>query len=158
MGIGDFGVGAGGKAYTYSTSEFLANFSWKSLNLDEGGNTEFTDQLNVVLQFSLGGTSYSYWIQDVAFMDSATGELQFENNIWNFSTPSSCLLNSAVTGNGSIYTYQSCQYYAESAVTQPGHDQFMPSPGDFSLLVRSYFSGGGLPGGRVRVLGRGDLL
>jgi hypothetical protein len=144
MGIGDFGIGASGNAYTYSTSQFLGNFSWQSLNLDLSGNTQFTDQLNVVLQFVQNGITYAYWIQDVAFMDSSTGELTFENNIWNFT--SSCLDNSAVQGNGTVYSYSGCQgYYAVGATTQPGADEFMPSPGDFGLLVRANETVGGLP-------------
>ena len=146
MGIGDFGVGAGGQPYTYNTTGFLGNFSWDSLAIANGSDTEFTDQLNVVLQFVQGSTTYAYWIQDVAFMDSQTGELDFEDNIWNFSVPGFCLSNSAVSGNGTVHLIAGCEgYYAVAATTQPGADEIMPSPGDFSLLVRSYLSSGGLP-------------
>ena len=144
MGIGDFGIGAGGNPYTYSTSEFLGNFSWQTLNLQESGNTQFTDQLNVVLQFVQNGITYAYWIQDVAFMDSSTNELTFENNIWNFT--SNCMDNTAVQGNGTVNVYSGCQgYYAVGASSQPGADEFMPNPGDFGLLVRAYQTVGGLP-------------
>lgn len=144
MGVGDFGVGAGGTPYTYSTSEFLGNFSWQSLNLQQSGNTYFSDQLNVVLQFVQDGIIYAYWIQDVAIMNTATNELTFENNIWNFT--SSCFDNTGVIGNGTVTPYSGCQgYYAASASTQPGADRFMPNPGDFGLLVRSYENGQGLP-------------
>jgi hypothetical protein len=147
MGIGDFGVGQSGHPYTYNTTEFLGNFSWKTLTIDDSGNTEFTDQLNVVLQFTQGATTYAYWIQDVAFMDSSTGDLGFENNIWNFSSPSYCLSNSDLSGNGTVYPVSGCEgYYAVSPTTQPGGSLTMPSPGDFSLLVRSYTAAGGLPG------------
>jgi hypothetical protein len=146
MGIGDFGVGESGRPYTYNTSEFVGNFSWQSLHLLNGSDSEFTDQLNVVLQFAQGGTTYAYWIQDVAFMNSTSGDLQFENNIWNFTTSQYCLSSSAVQGNGSVYSISGCEgYYAVEAVTQPGANQLMPSPGDFSLVVRSYRSAGGLP-------------
>jgi hypothetical protein len=146
MGIGDFGVGAGGHPYTYSTSQFIGNFSWQSLNLKNGSDHQFSDQLNVVLQFKQGGVTYAYWIQDVAFMDSSTGALQFENNIWNFTTVGFCLSSSAVNGNGSVYPLSGCEgYYAVGASSQPGAFEDMPSPGDFSLLVRSYLSGGGAP-------------
>ncbi len=146
MGIGDFGVGEGGRPYTYNTTEFLGNFSWQSLSMDNSGNSYFSDQLNVVLQFVQSGVTYAYWIQDVAFMDSATGELTFENNIWNFTTNSYCLSNSAVSGNGTVYSISGCEgYYAVGASSQPGADEFMPSPGDFSMLVRSYATGTGLP-------------
>ena len=147
MGIGDFGVGAAGSSYAYSTSEFLGNFSWTSLNLDNAGQTSFTDQLNVVLQFVQGGTTYAYWIQDVAFMDSSTNLLYFENNIWNFSSSSFCLSSSDVTGNGTVNPISGCEgYYAVYASTSlPGAEITAPSPGDFGLLVRSYRSPTGLP-------------
>ena len=144
MGIGDFGVGADGNPYEYNTTEFLGNFSWQSLNFDEDGTTTFTNQLNVVLQFVQDGVTYAYWIQDVAFMDSASGDLTFENNIWNFT--STCMDNTAVEGNGTVYPYSGCQgYYAEGATTQPGASLTMPSPGDFALLVRSYETASGQP-------------
>lgn len=145
MGIADFGIGYDGNPYTYSTTEFLGNFSWQKLNLDSSGGTEFSDQLNVVLQFVRGTTTYAYWIQDVAFMDSSTGAVQFENNIWNFTAPGQCLSSSSVKGNGSVQVYDGCGYYVTGASSQPGAMRTMPSPGNFQLLVRSYLSAGGLP-------------
>jgi len=146
MGIGDFGVGAGGQPYSYSTSEFLGNFSWKSLSIGSSGSTSFTDQLNVVLQFVDNGVTYAYWIQDVAFMDSATDQLTYENNIWNFSSTSGCLSSGGVSGNGSVFAYSGCMgYYAVDATTQPGADLTMSTPGDFALLVRSYENAHGVP-------------
>jgi hypothetical protein len=146
MGIGDFGVGQGGNPYTYSTSEFLGNFSWQNMNIQESGDTYFSDQLNVVLQFVQSGVTYAYWIQDVAFMDSSSKNLQFENNIWNMTTSSSCLDNTAVTGNGTVYPISGCVgYYAVGATTQPGANENMPTPGDFGVLVKSYMSGSGTP-------------
>ncbi len=147
MGIGDFGVGADDQPYTYNTTEFLGNFSWQHLNLNGGSGTSFTDQLNVVLQFVRDGTTYAYWIQDVAFMDSSDNDLGFENNIWNFSSSSACLDNSGVQGNGTVYEYSGCEgYYAVSpASSLPGASLLMPNPGDFGLLVRSYVTSAGLP-------------
>ncbi len=146
MGIGDFGIGAGGNPYSYNTTEFLGNFSWQQLSFDGSAGTSFTDQLNVVLQFVQDGVTYAYWIQDVAFMDSATNELTYENNIWNFSSTSACLSSSAVEGNGTVYPYSGCVgYYATGTNGQPGSDLVMPNPGDFGLLVRSYETGAGLP-------------
>ena len=147
MGIGDFGVDAEGHAYEYNTSAFLGNFSWQSLAISGANGTSFTVQLNVVLQFVHGGTTYAYWIQDVAFMDTDSRALTFENNIWNFSSPSGCLDASGVRGNGSVNAYEGCVgFYATLATDQPGASLDMPSPGDFGLLVRSYETAGGYPG------------
>src|SRR5271157_1185258 len=139
MGIGDFGIGTGGNPYSYNTTEFLGNFSWQTLQFQNGGDTSFSVQLNVVLQFVQSGVTYAYWIQDVAFMDSANNALSFEDNIWNFT--STCLDRSAVVGNGTVYPYSGCEgYYAVSATVQPGANVLMPNPGDFGLLVRSYWN------------------
>ena len=146
MGIADFGVGHLGNSYTYETSEFLGNFTWTRVNIQGAQGTRFTDQLNVVLQFVQNGITYAYWIQDVAGLDSSNGLLSFENNIWNLSSSSGCLSSSGVSGNGTVYPYSGCQgYYAEGANSQPGAIEYMPSPGDFQLLARSYVSTGGLP-------------
>ncbi len=144
MGIGDFGIGADGTPYTYNTTEFLGNFSWTHLSFSGSQGTSFTDQLNVVLQFVQDGVTYAYWIQDVAFMDSADNSLGFENNIWNFTTSASCLDDTGVSGNGTVYPYSGCEgYYAVSPdPSLPGASLTMPNPGDFGLLVRSYLAGG----------------
>ena len=137
MGIADFGVGANGQPYEYNSTEFLGNFSYRSLDLEADSNYQYSDQLNVVLEFVQNGHNYAYWIQDVAIVDSSTMEIGFEDNIWNFTT--SCLNNTGVSGNGTVYPYSGCEgYYAVSATTQPGAYRTLPSPGDYGLLVRSY--------------------
>jgi hypothetical protein len=154
MGIGDFGIGHGGSAYTYNTTEFLGNFSWNSVYFYGGTSPDISVQLNVVLSFIQSGVTYAYWIQDVAFL--VTGppgfapELSFENNIWNLTVANHCLSNSAVSGaNGTVYPVpggSSCEgYYAASSTNQPGAYRQMPSPGDLSLLVRSYYAPNGTP-------------
>lgn len=148
MGVADFGVGASDQPYTYNTSQFLANFSWQSLNFRGNTSTEFTVQLNVVLVFTDSGSTYVYWVQDVAWVESSSATVTFEDNIWNFSTTSGCLSNSSVQGNGTVWAYHppSCEgYYAVSATVQPGAERTMPTPGDFSLLLRSYRAAGGVP-------------
>jgi len=148
MGIADFGVGADDAAYRYNSSEFLANFSWEGLNFRDSSGPQFTVQLNVVLVFSVNTTDYVYWVQDVAWFDSASLTLSFEDNIWNFSTLNGCLSNSAVSGNGTVRPYDppSCEgYYAASSTDQPGADRTMSTPGNFSLLLRSYRDASGTP-------------
>jgi hypothetical protein len=148
MGMADFGVGHGGFSYAYNSSEFLANFTWKGLNFHgSGGNpvgdTSFSIQLNVVLEFTDAGSSYSYWIQDVAFLNSTTLGIAFVDNVWNLSASGSCLGSTSVVGNGSVDT-ASC-YYAYQPFIQPGAFRIMPNLGRFSLMVRSYRVGSGPP-------------
>jgi hypothetical protein len=147
MGIGDFGVSSTGVAYTYGTSAFLGTFYWSSENIGGSGNA-FTIQLNVVLKFVQGGQTYAYWIQDVAepTNNGANGlEMSFIDNIWNFS--GSWAMNSAtLTGNGTINTYGSYNYYEVGASSSlPGATSTLSAPNYFQLLVRSYRATTGQP-------------
>lgn len=141
MGIADFGI-SGSSAYSYSTSEWLGNYSW-SQNCASGCNGgTFTVQLNVVLSFVQGGTTYSFWIQDVAQPTTATGsslKMEMLDNVWNFS--SSSLAKSGITGNGTTTTDGSDYYYYDVA-SGTGSGATLTAPGHFYLEVRTFMSGG----------------
>jgi thermopsin len=153
MGIADFGVGVDDEPYRYETTAFLGNFSWQGLNFRAtsgapSSDTNISIQLNAVLVFTVGDQNYSYWVQDVAFVNTATLEVFFEDNVWNLTTSAECLADSAVSGNGTvlIFEHDSCVgYYAYNAEYQAGNDRIMGEPGSFSLLLRSYGAADGAP-------------
>lgn len=153
MGVADFGVGADGAGYRYNTTAFLGNFSWQDLSFQATSvypptQTAVSVQLNVVLVFEVDGTNYSYWVQDVAFFNTTTLYVEFEDNVWNLSSSAECLANSAVSGNGTVLLFKagSCiGYYAYPAQFQAGNDRQMSRPGSFSLLLRSYRATDGAP-------------
>lgn len=103
----------GPQGYTYYSNTFLATTSWTNLSFQNlttvgngSGDPVILDQLNTVLNFTAGGTSYAYWIQDMASIDTGTNAswtpwfsyycgtasgppntypILFLDNIWNFT-------------------------------------------------------------------------
>jgi len=127
MGITDY-ADTGTGTTSYETGSFLANATWTSSFGTQGPNisvgAQMTFQLNVNLAFSANGHWFDYWVQDVAFVDTSHGRdsvLDFENNIWNFSSPAFCLSTSDVEGNGTVYAAggNPCEgYYADLVNTR----------------------------------------
>ena len=131
MGIADFGVDHNGNGHRYTTDAFFGQTSIHDLSVDLGGSTQLTIQLNVVLEFSVGGASYQYWIQDVAWVDTSVNQSSFENNIWNFTSNASGLDSNSVSGNGSVY---SGVFYAVYS-TGPGTGAILTYPANIGLLA-----------------------
>jgi Thermopsin len=87
MGIADYGS-ANGKAYTYTTTEFVSWANFTSLKIGSSGKGSMTIQQNLVdyevaVQHNLG----EYWIQNVPIVaqSGSSYKISIENNIWNFS-------------------------------------------------------------------------
>ena len=147
MGIADLGISSTNVAYTYGTSQFLGTYSWTSENY---GGGQFTVQLNVVLQFVNAGTTYAFWIQDVAEpTDDGSNQLtmSYIDNVWSFSSSSFKLTSSEISGNGTVASAGTAgnYYYDVAASSLPGVAATIPAPGSFELLARSYKTSGGLP-------------
>jgi thermopsin len=96
MGIGDFGVrntSGTPTPYVIHSSSWEGSVTFNSgdfFYVDNDGPDTFGVQLNTVLANVTveGDTSDSYWIQDVMFYTPSNGSLEFLDNIWNFSDPS----------------------------------------------------------------------
>jgi thermopsin len=96
MGIGDFGVrNTSGTPvpYVLDSTSWEGSFTFNSGDLfyiDNDGPDVFGVQLNTVLTNVTVGLNRSgvFWTQDVMFYQPSTGYLQFLDNIWNFSNPS----------------------------------------------------------------------
>lgn len=149
MGIADFGVDSNQNPYSYTTSEFLGFVTIGSLSTYSSGAGSYamTIQLNVALQFSHGGSAYQYWIQDVAYLDTSTNALAFEDNIWNFSQSSGGSLASVggLSGNGSVYFDNNNNdyfYYAGASPSLGGANIVLSYPSTFALRVLASTSGG----------------
>jgi thermopsin len=61
-------------------------------------------QLNAMVVFEVSGTTYVYWTQDVATIDSQTMMVSFSNNVWNASDFNTSMYPSSISGNGQVYT------------------------------------------------------
>ncbi len=148
MGIADLGISSSNVAYTYSSTAFLGTFAWNSEAIGSSGS-QFTVQLNVVLKFVSGGTTYSYWIQDVALPTNNGGNslgMSYEDNVWNFSTTGYAMPSTTLTGNGTVANSGGYQWYYDVATGVPGDADTLAAPSEFQLLVTSYLAAGGHPG------------
>ena len=118
MGIADFGVtGTTGTvhAYSYTTPIFQGNVEVSSMLTNDGaGGHYMTFQLNTVLVLSGTTQNFSYWIQDIASIDSSTKVIGWIDNIWNLSSPTAGLATTELTGNGTVNNYAGLNWYADS--------------------------------------------
>jgi hypothetical protein len=100
--------------------------------------------LNANLYLQLGSVVYVYWVQDVAILNSSSGHIVFEDNVWNSSAPGAGLTSSSLQGNGSIATSGSSTYYYDfAAPTLPGNQAILTFPTNVTLEVVAYVTDGG---------------
>ncbi|MGB6443222.1 MAG: thermopsin family protease, partial [Thermoplasmata archaeon] len=106
--------------YILNTTSLLGTFSTSDpeglqvLSPYYGTLQSYGDQLNTVLNNTtiLGTGGYDFWLQNVITYTSSTNTLRFENNIWNFSSPSGIFpSNSILHGLGRV---ESEEVYEES--------------------------------------------
>ena len=117
MGIADFGVTAAAgtvHAYSYGSPVFQGNVRIDSLYEYGGGYHYMTFQLNDVVVFTLAGQNYSYWIQDVASIDTQGKTLGWIDNIWNLSGSTGALSSAELSGNGTVNSVSGTDWYADS--------------------------------------------
>ncbi len=119
MGIGSYGImnTSGTMAgYVLNASSFegtavLNNLT--TLDLTNAGPDQYTMQLNTILRnvTLFGNSSFVFWNQNVVLYTAHNHTLAFEDNIWNFSSPSFLMTNNSFysyDGNIEAPTY----YYA----------------------------------------------
>ena len=143
MGIADYGIGPNKAPYEYNTTSFMGIASIDSIQTDNsslnssyfGGPNGMSFQLNLNLAFSNGNSKYVYWVQDVALLDTASNEVQFLDNIWNFSAHSAMMYSSTVSGNGNVPPLSGYYYYC--AVSLPGNGIDLSYPADIELKMVS---------------------
>jgi len=109
MGIGDFGVRnttGTPTPYVLDSTSWEGTFTWNSgdmFYIDNDGPDVFGVQLNTVLSnvTVAGNPNDVFWTQDVMFYQPSTGFLEFLDNIWNFSNPSTAEpVSTFYQGNG----------------------------------------------------------
>ncbi|HEY6238171.1 MAG TPA: thermopsin family protease, partial [Thermoplasmata archaeon] len=137
MGIADFGVtGVTGdvRAYSYDTRVFQGNVRVDSLLTSGGGGSSMTFQLNTVLVLSHGGTNYSYWIQNIAGIDSSSKGISWVDNIWNLSSPTAALATGELLGNGTVNNFPGVSwYYDVPSPLYPGSQVTLSYPANVSI-------------------------
>lgn len=129
MGLADFGQGAHGP-YEYNSTSFAATLNLTSFTDYNPGYSGWgagpdwmTFQLNTVTVNTSypGATNGSFWIQNVVHFNGTS--LQFEDNIWNFSSRAACL------GAGTLLSYfgqqSGCFYYVYGPTFQVTYPMVM---------------------------------
>lgn len=139
LGIGYFGSGPAGGAYMSTPSFYAGVTVYRDVFM--GATDNFTVQLNAV--FSLlteSGRNFTYWVQDVAWINATPGSHQnitFMDNVWNVSAPYATVGNSSLSGRGTVYGGGLFYYYEA-----PGGSLPVSLPFSFNLTLISGYTGG----------------
>ncbi|BAB59291.1 hypothetical protein [Thermoplasma volcanium GSS1] len=139
MGIGFFGLenkngqlmGSNYYAYSFSATVNLTNLS--VFNLANDGPNSISIQLNTVLDNTtiLGTSNYTYWTQNVAFYSVRTHELEFIDNIWNFSSPTAVMTpNTILNSTGQVLPYPGVHIAI-------GPTYYLPTPFTLTLYLNT---------------------
>lgn len=152
MGIADYGLGENEEPYSYNSTSFEGIVNIFSLNAYNStyNTNEVSIQLNLVLEFFNMGKEYVYWVQNAALLDtgnSSSGHfIQILNNIWNASSTSSMLYNSSLSGNGTVYSSSSGNYYCDYAQSSlAGNEILVNYPLLLKLRVNASQNAQGVP-------------
>lgn len=110
IGVADFGTYrlpngslAASRLETSSIQGTLTVASASALYVDDDAPDAWGAQLNTVVAnvTVLGNSTFSYWTQNVIFYSSYSRQLQFLDNVWNFSSAATLLpSNSILSGAG----------------------------------------------------------
>lgn len=150
IGIADAGVSANG-SYSYSSTSFLGKIGINQLKVSGSQGKNLSFQLNLNLKFFYGGTTYVYWVQDVAFFNTTDNNIYFIDNVWNFSAilfpdTFSSMSNSTVSGNGSILSSsEGALYYDIANSSLPGNFVNLTEPSEIELMSNSTLTSSGSP-------------
>ncbi|MCI4327632.1 MAG: thermopsin family protease [Thermoplasmata archaeon] len=135
MGITDYGVTPSGIGYSYATPLVQGTATIDQLAVDQrDSGTNMTFQLNVVDVLTSGSSTYAFWIQDVAYFDTNSQVITWEDNVWNLSAGTGELYSSSVAGNGTV---SSNVYYSDVAYGYPGSNVVLSEPLTFTARVVS---------------------
>jgi hypothetical protein len=133
MGITDYGVTPSGVGYSYATPVVQGSATIDSFAVADGSSgTNMTFQLNVEDVVVSGSSSFVFWVQDVAFFDTQSHLIFWEDNVWNLTGGTGNLYTSSVAGNGTVY---SSYYYADVANGYPGSGVVLSEPTTISARV-----------------------
>ncbi|MGP8074510.1 MAG: thermopsin family protease [Thermoplasmata archaeon] len=129
MGLADFGIDSSG-AYEYNTSSFESNLNLSGFSVFSPGYAAFeeapdwsTFQLNTVtVNISYpGSTNGTFWAQNVVHFNGS--ELQFEDNIWNFSSLTASMNTSTLLSyNGTLVPGEFYYDFGPSIAIRPPFD------------------------------------
>lgn len=118
MGVADYGLynNSGNLvSYSYSTTSFEGTISVSNLSplyVLDGLPRSLGIQLNAILKNVTVGNndSYVFWNQNVMLYSARTHQIQFIDNIWNFTSSTAGMTNSTLSGYGGTLVPNSLYY------------------------------------------------
>ncbi|KJE48745.1 hypothetical protein TZ01_07520 [Acidiplasma sp. MBA-1] len=120
MGISAMGIGPRNTPYSLKTSSFegiinITDIKTYNASLPSGEKNDASIQLNLHLNFSSGGHTYDYWIQNVAILSTSnkTPGVSILDNVWNQTTRYANIYGSTLSGNGTLYNSNGQQFYID---------------------------------------------
>jgi hypothetical protein len=115
MGIADYGINSSNMGFYFNSTSFEGGVLIDNLTTYNSSISSCPSnsgiQLNLIYRFNLAGHNYTYWVQNVAIVNTSSRAIAFIDNVWNFTSTSSEMYNSSITGNGSVYKSSSGDLY-----------------------------------------------
>ncbi len=123
MGIADYGIGQNGIPYETNRPSYTGTVNISSISTLNSSWPQHSMgfQLNLNLVFINSGIEYVFWVQDVALLNTTSHQIQFLDNIWNSSSPQAEMLNSSVSGNGTMGESGGTGFYYCVPGAEPGN-------------------------------------
>ena len=147
MGIADYGVGPNGIPYETNRTSYTGTVNISSISTFNSSWPEDSMgfQLNLNLVFINSGNRYVFWVQDVALLNTTSHEIQFLDNIWNSSQSQSGILNSSVSGNGTVGNSGGVGFYYYVPASKPGNLIDLSYPATVVLRMNTTLDSSGSP-------------
>lgn len=115
MGIADYGINSSGDGYYFNSSSFEGSVIISNLTTHNSSIPQCPSnsgiQLNLIYRFNLHGENYTYWVQNVALINTSSKQIALIDNVWNFTTSSSVMYNSSISGKGGVQSSSHGNYY-----------------------------------------------
>ena len=146
MGIVDYGVSSYGNVYNISTNSIESSITLNNLLTNLSGDYNASIQLNVNVMLEYENQTQAYFAQNVIFIDTKTGQINFIDNVWNDSSINASLNNKLIEGNGTVSpSIKNYTYYFYQAVNQTGDNITLNNNQTVYLRTNSSISKEGKP-------------
>ena len=147
MGIADYGIGPNGIPYETNRTSYTGTVNISSISTFNSSwpQDSMGFQLNLNLVFIDSGNQYVFWVQDVALLNTTSHGIQFLDNIWNSSQLQSGMLNSSVSGSGSVSESNGIGFYYYVPASEPGNLVDLSYPTTVTLRMNASLDSSGSP-------------
>ncbi len=147
MGIASYGIGPENSAFVLNSTSYIGVINITSIQTQNSSwpGSAMTFQLNLNLVFTYGGQEYVYWVQDVAYINTSSRQIEFLDNVWNSSSMNAQMLPSSITGNGTVASDGNIGYYYDEPGVIPGNLITLSYPSHITLRINASASSSNNP-------------